>query len=221
MLTAGREVWLVLLWTYLGKTLKKTPNPEPTLSTLKTLTHTPPPHSVTTGVCRGITVSWHDNLLFKCAAASFPLYLRAPSTAHTLWLSAIFSLSVSHPLTPLMPSSAPTLSRWSVLVWKPYYGLPPELQTQLDKEPWTGSEPVLRGAQTDPHVCDQQWINHEGGSISVTVPRCWDFPPFQAGGNGGNGAIWPRWQKEARSQLHISQVFNWHLIHSALLPATS
>lgn len=132
----------------------------------------------------------------------------SPSACHTRRLPSC------RPLPPLSPAEVSWCENLIMVCHR-------SCKLNWTKSRKTGPEPVLRDAQTDPHVCGQRWINHEGGSISVTVPRCWDFPPFQAGGNGGNGAIWPRWQKEARSQLHISQVFNWHLIHSALLPATS
>lgn len=57
------------------------------------------------GVHRGITVSWHDNLLLRCVTALFSPRHRALQTAHTLSLSA-FSLFL--PLLRVTPTDSPS-----------------------------------------------------------------------------------------------------------------
>lgn len=56
-------------------------------------------------VYRGITVSWHDNLLFQCVTELFSPRHRALQTAHTLSLSA-FSLFL--PLLRVTPTDSPS-----------------------------------------------------------------------------------------------------------------
>lgn len=66
--------------------------------------------------------------------------------------------------------------------------------------------------------CNQQWINHQGLSVSVTVPRCWDFAPFKLQVIVAAVQFGRADKNEAWSQFPISLVFNWHLLHSVSLP---
>lgn len=66
--------------------------------------------------------------------------------------------------------------------------------------------------------CNEQWINHKGVSVGVTVPRCWDFAPFKLQVIVAAVQFGHADKNEALSQFPISLVFNWHLLHSASLP---
>lgn len=60
--------------------------------------------------------------------------------------------------------------------------------------------------------CNQQWINHERLSVSVTVPRCWDFAPFKLQVIVAAVQFGRADKNKAWSQFPISLVFNWHLL---------
>lgn len=76
------------------------------------------------------------------------------------------------------------------------------------------------GAQIVLYVCscNQQWINHEGLSVSVTVPRCWDFAPFKLQVIVAAVQFGHADKNKAWSQFPISLVFNWHLLYSVSFP---
>lgn len=124
-----------------------------------------------------------------------PTTERCRQLIHYHWVPFLFpSPSLCH--THWVPSCCPpptTLTHWSVSVWKPYYVLLLDLQTQLDRELQSRPEPVLclnyvfawvwiqlhtsLFACVQIPVCIWSAVNESWrGSISLTVPRWWDFP---------------------------------------------
>lgn len=150
-----------------------------------------------------------------------PFLFPSPSLCHTHWV----------------PSCCPpptTLTHWSVSVWKPYYVLLLDLQTQLDRELQSRPEPVLclnyvfvwvwiqlhtslfACADTCMYMISSEWIMkglHQSNSAQVVR-----FSPFKAPGNCGGSAIWPSWWLEAYGQAHTSQGFTWHIIQLCCWP---
>lgn len=89
------------------------------LATLSVHTQTDRPenqHPMKISVHRGITVSWHDNLLFKCITALFsPTMEHCRQLIHYHWVPFLFpspSLSLCH--THQLPSSHRPLPRHSL-----------------------------------------------------------------------------------------------------------
>lgn len=145
-------------------------------------------------VQRGITVSWHDNLLFKCTAALFPPPWSTADSSYII-IECLFSFltpsfSMSHPLNPPPPPSPCHSLQLECLSVKTSLcsatGPANSIGQQVIVQVWASVSAIVflfECGCTCIHfcfvcvhvpVCGLWWMNQKG-SITVTVLRWGSF----------------------------------------------